>query len=211
MCPGLPCASGHPGDIQSRRRSGRINETGRETPMSPYANGAAPRLMRARPVRILLAEQDAGLASALRCELEQIGFQVDWVANGRSAEHMLANESFDVVLLGWELPSRSGAELLAGLRAARNAAPVLVIAARDTLEERVAGLDGGADDFLSRPLPAAELIARVNAVLRRSQAREDRCLCCGPLVYNQDTLLFHLDGAHLALTPREHAVLAALI
>ena len=89
--------------------------------------------------------------------------------------------------------------------------PVLVIADTDTLQEKVDSFNTGADDYLSRPLQAAELEARLNAVMRRSAVRPEKCLRCGALVYNSDTLAFQLDGAHLALTPREHAILLALI
>jgi DNA-binding response OmpR family regulator len=162
-------------------------------------------------VRILLAEKDDQLAVWLTCELAQMRFTVDRVSDGQSAERMLDSSVFDAILLGWDLPLKTGSELLCSLRASRNMTPVLVIADTDTLEERVASFNTGADDYLSRPLQAPELAARLNAVMRRSAVRLDKCLRCGALIYNSDTLSFQLDGAHLALTPREHAILVALI
>jgi two-component system response regulator TctD len=162
-------------------------------------------------VRILLAEKDEALAAWLLRELRQMHFTVDRVFDGQSAEDMLGSEAFDAILLGWDLPRKSGSELLSALRASRNMTPVLVIADADTLQEKVDSFNTGADDYLSRPPQAAELEARLNAVMRRSAARPEKCLRCGALVYNSDLLSFQLDGAHLALTPREHAILVALI
>lgn len=162
-------------------------------------------------MRILLAEKDEHLAAWLLRELQQMQFAVERVSSGDAVERMLERDAFDAILLGWDLPQKTGSEVLSALRASRNMTPVLVIADTDTLQERVASFNTGADDFLSRPLQAAELQARLNAVMRRSTARPEKCLRCGALVYNSDTLLFHLDGAHLALTPREHAILVALI
>jgi two-component system, OmpR family, response regulator TctD len=162
-------------------------------------------------VHILLAEKDDRLAAWLMRELEQMRFTVDHVSDGKSAEQTLHSNVFDAILLGWDLPFKAGSQLLSELRASRNMTPVLVIADTDTVEERVASFNTGADDYLSRPLQAPELVARLNAVMRRSAVRPDKCLRCGALVYNSDTLLFQLDGAHLALTPREHAILVALM
>ena len=162
-------------------------------------------------MRILLAEKDDALAAWLLRELRQMHFTVDRVFDGQSAEDMLGSEAFDAILLGWDLPRKSGSELLSALRASRNMTPVLVIADTDTLQEKVDSFNTGADDYLSRPPQAAELEARLNAVMRRSAMRPEKCLRCGALVYNSDTLTFQLDGVHLALTPREHAILLALI
>ncbi len=162
-------------------------------------------------VRVLLAERDEGLAIWLEGELQKMRFAVERVSSGVQAEERLAAQAFDAALLGWNLPGKSGCDILVGLRAAGNAVPVLIIADTDTLAERVASFNSGADDFLPRLVPAEELAARLNAVMRRSLIRTDNCFRCGALVYGSDTRLFHLDGVHLAVTPREHAILVALI
>jgi two-component system response regulator TctD len=162
-------------------------------------------------VRILLADKDQALAVSLTATWPQNYRAIDYARDGAAAEHLASSQPFDVVLLNWDLPVRPGFEVLANLRAARNRVPVLMLSDTCSLEKRVWGLNTGADDFMTKPLAPAEVHARLTAVLRRSGVRPDPQLAFGQLVFNRDTLVFQLDGAHSPLTPREHTALLTLL
>ncbi len=162
-------------------------------------------------MRLLLVEDDHELASWLMQNLVQRGFQVDWADDGRSAEHRVLSEDFDVILLDLGLPTISGAQVLSRLKSKGNDTPVLVMTARDTLAQRVALLRDGADDFMGKPLAIEELEVRLHALIRRSHGRARGIFTCGPLVYDQASQRFTLGGQYLSFSPREHAVLRLLI
>ncbi|MEI2770518.1 MAG: response regulator transcription factor [Candidatus Competibacter sp.] len=138
-------------------------------------------------MRLLLVEDDASQSRRLRIELEQAGFAVDVVADGVEAEFMGASEPYDVVVLDLGLPGRPGLEILSRWRAADNPVPVLILTARDAWHEKVDGFKAGADDYLGKPFHAAELIARLLALLRRSNARPCGPLRAAGLELNEDT------------------------
>lgn len=138
-------------------------------------------------MRLLLVEDDASQSGRLRIELEQAGFAVDVVADGVEAEFMGASEPYDVVVLDLGLPGRPGLEILSRWRAAANPVPVLILTARDAWHEKVDGFKAGADDYLGKPFHAAELIARLLALLRRSNARPCGPLRAAGLELNEDT------------------------
>lgn len=127
-------------------------------------------------MRILLVEDDAALGEGIRTALKPEGYTVDWLQDGASALHALGCESFDLCLLDLGLPRMDGLEVLRQLRAAANPVPVLVLTARDSTGERIAGLDAGADDYLVKPFDVAELKARMRALLRRSFNRPQPAL-----------------------------------
>lgn len=162
-------------------------------------------------MRILLVEDEKELAVWLSIALEQSGFSVEWAADGLMADNLLACEEFDAIILDLGLPAKSGRAVLASLRAADNRVPVLVLTARDSVEERVAILHRGADDFMAKPFAVAELEARLVALVRRSRGRDHARLSCGPLSFDPNAKQFLLSDAPLALTPREYALLSALI
>ncbi len=162
-------------------------------------------------MRVLLVEDDTELATWLTKALAQSDFAVEWANNGRSCESLLASEDFDAVILDLGLPGKSGHAVLASLRAADNRVPVLILTARDSLEERVSSLNSGADDFLGKPFAVAELEARLIALVRRSRGRDRPRMSCGPLAFDASAKRFSLAEAPLVLTPREHALLSALI
>lgn len=138
-------------------------------------------------MRLLLVEDDASQSGRLRIELEQAGFAVDVVTDGVEAEFMGASEPYDAVVLDLGLPGRPGLEILSRWRAADNPVPVLILTARDAWHEKVDGFKAGADDYLGKPFHAAELIARLLALLRRSNARPCGPLRAAGLELNEDT------------------------
>lgn len=162
-------------------------------------------------MRILLAEDERELATWLVRALQQGGFQVDWVDDGRMVRRSLKATSYDALVLDLGLPGVGGHDVLAELRAADHRLPVLILTARDSLMERVSTLNEGADDFLAKPFELAELEARLTALVRRARGSDHPRLACGPLAYDPNSKQFTLGREALALTPREHAALRALI
>lgn len=162
-------------------------------------------------MRILLIEDESDLATWLCKALEQSAFVVEWLNDGMVAEKILRIDEFDVVILDLGLPGKSGHAVLNTLRASGNRVPVLVLTARDTLEERVNCLNRGADDFVAKPFELAELEARLHALFRRSSGGNQTLLRCGPLTFDAHSRTFELDKAPIPLTPREHAMLSVLI
>jgi len=162
-------------------------------------------------MRVLLAEDEHALGKSLSRALERSGFEVEWVDDGRIAHLSLSEDRFDAVILDLGLPGRGGHEILQHLRTHNRRLPVLILTARDSLAERVSSLNEGADDFLAKPFALAELEARLSALIRRSKGEAPSALCCGTLHYDPASRTFTLQGEHLALTPRETALLATLI
>jgi two-component system, OmpR family, response regulator QseB len=162
-------------------------------------------------MRLLVVEDDRILGDGIRAGLAQAGFAVDWVEDGRAAELALAAEPYDLVVLDLGLPRRSGLEVLAGLRARGNAIPVLILTARDTVGDRVGGLDAGADDYLVKPFDLAELTARVRALVRRSAGGADPVLRVGDVALDPRSRRVTRAGAPIELSPREFAVLHELM
>lgn len=121
-------------------------------------------------VRILVVEDETKLADALARGLRREGYDVEWAATGEAGAARIAGGSFAAVILDWMLPGREGVEVLKALRGQGDATPVLLLTARDAVEDRVAGLDAGADDYLVKPFAFAELSARLRALLRRGAA-----------------------------------------
>ena len=126
-------------------------------------------------MRILLVEDDTLLGDALQVGLRGAGFVVDWVTDGVAAETALAGEEFAAIVLDLGLPRLAGLELLRRLRGRGNRTPVVVLTARDAVEDRVRGLDFGADDYVAKPVSLAELAARLRAVTRRAMGSQAEC------------------------------------
>ena len=143
-------------------------------------------------VRILIVEDDAALASGIARILEGEGHAVDVIAKGEQAVLGARQERFDLIILDVGLPGIDGFEVLRRLRAAGDRTPVLVLTARDALDDRVHGLDLGADDYMAKPFAMPELAARVRALVRRSQAQTGPKIVHGPLVL--DTLARRANG-----------------
>ncbi len=162
-------------------------------------------------VRILIVEDDATLASGIARILEGEGHAVDVMAKGEQAVLGARQERFDMVILDVGLPGIDGFEVLRRLRAAGQKIPVLVLTARDALDDRVRGLDLGADDYMAKPFAMPELAARVRALVRRSQAQTGPRIVHGPLALDTLARRAHLNGEPLELAAREWAVLEVLL
>jgi DNA-binding response OmpR family regulator len=164
-------------------------------------------------MRILLVEDDPMIGKTLQQALQQDGYAVDWVSDGEAARTAIATApgAFALVLLDLGLPRRSGLELLRELRREGNRVRVLVVTARDAVADRVAGLDAGADDYLTKPFSLDELTARMRALLRRDVAREDNVLRHGDLALDTVTHAVTKGGRAVDVSAREFALLAALL
>ncbi len=142
---------------------------------------------------------------------KQSGFVSDHAPDAATAESLLAGNDYDAVVLDLRLPDKHGLTVLAELRKAGNRTPVLVLTAQGSLQDRVKGLNVGADDFLAKPFAIEELEARLAALVRRSRGRSHAPLQCGSLSCPHDSRAFTLAGTLLQLTPRESAALAVLL
>lgn len=162
-------------------------------------------------MRLLLVEDDAILRDGLQAGLSMLAFQVEAVSLLSDAEAAMRAGSFDAVVLDVMLPDGSGLDLLRRLRAEADPTPVLLLTARDTVGNRVQGLDLGADDHLGKPFDLEELAARLRAVVRRGQGRSVPGLAWGGLVLDPARREVTLDGAPVSLSRREFAVLEALM
>ncbi|KDB10183.1 two component transcriptional regulator, winged helix family [Burkholderia sp. lig30] len=162
-------------------------------------------------MRVLLVEDNPNLAQSLHNALTAARFAVDRMADGDAADHVLRTQDYALVILDLGLPKLDGLEVLRRLRARRNPVPVLILTAHGSVEDRVKGLDLGADDYLAKPFELTELEARARALIRRNLGHEHSRVACGPLAYDGVDRSFRLDGAPLPLTPRERAVLEVLI
>lgn len=161
-------------------------------------------------MRLLLVEDTIELARWLEKALTQKGFAVDWVADGLAAEHVLQTEEYALVVLDVSLPRLDGLEVLSRLRRRGQNVPVLLLTARAALDDRVRGLNLGADDYLAKPFELDELEARLRALLRRSQGQTSQAQAIGALTLDSEGY-FLLAEKPLALTPREASILTTLM
>ena len=161
--------------------------------------------------RILLVEDDALLGDGVKSGLEDDGHLVEWVRDGRLAREALAVEKFGAVVLDLGLPRLDGLEILRSLRAREDRTPVLILTARDTVDDRVKGLDAGADDYLVKPFELAELKARLRAIVRRSAGQATNVLRHRGVELRLDEHTVSWEGRTVSLAPREYALLEALM
>jgi DNA-binding response OmpR family regulator len=161
-------------------------------------------------MHILIIEDDLDLGLALQQALKVEGISSEWVRRTAAAPAPSADVPFDCVLLDLSLPDGAGLDLLRRWRRAGNAVPIIVITARSALEDRLAGLDGGADDFVIKPFDTAELLSRMRAVLRRYARQASEVWTLGALQIEPRAYVARLDGAVLELSPREFHLLLAL-
>ena len=163
-------------------------------------------------MRILIAEDDQVLADGLMRSLRGTGAAVDHVANGSEAEAaLLANTEFDLLILDLGLPKMHGLEVLRRLRGRGQTLPVLILTAADGVDERVKGLDLGADDYMAKPFALTELEARVRALTRRGMGAASNVIRHSPLEYDQTGRVAHIDGKLIDLSARELGLLEVLL
>lgn len=162
-------------------------------------------------MRLLLVEDDAMLGAAVQTGLQQEGYAVDWARDGAAAQAALRKERFDLVVLDLGLPAISGIDVLRYARSIAMTAPVLILTARDAVADRVAGLDAGGDDYLTKPFDLEELAARLRALLRRASGRSDNVIQYGDVVLNPVAWTVHLAGEPVELSSKEFSLLHLLL
>jgi two-component system response regulator TctD len=165
----------------------------------------------ADPMRVLLVEDNSSLAVWTAKALRHSGLVVDCTNDGADADHILAIQEYDVVLLDLSLPRMDGLTVLRNLRARGSRVPVLVLTVKSHIEDRVTGLDAGADDYLAKPYAFSELEARIRALARRSHGTASNEVVVGALSYEASGRVFRVHATALEFTPRERAVMELLV
>ena len=162
-------------------------------------------------MRLLLVEDDLMIGEPLLDLLRAEGYAVDWVRDGEMADTALLSQNYDLLILDLGLPKADGMTVLKQLRSRKQSLPVLIATARDALEQRIAGLDAGADDYVLKPYEFHELLARIRALLRRAQGRAEPVYEHKGVAINPATREVSKDGREVVLSAREWAVLEPLL
>ncbi len=162
-------------------------------------------------MRLLLVEDDIALGEGVRAGLRAEGYTVDWLQDGVSAAHALLSETFDLVVLDLGLPRLSGIQVLQQLRKSGSNLPVLILTARDDTDDRIIGLDAGADDYLVKPFDLNELKARLRALLRRSAGRAQMLVEHAGVSLDPTTQQVRYQDTAVVLTPKEYVLLHELL
>ena len=162
-------------------------------------------------MRVLLVEDDPMIGSVVQHELRDASYAVDWVRDGQAALSSIAALTYSLILLDLGLPKKDGMEVLRAIRTAKNNVPILVLTARDATDDRVAGLDGGADDYLVKPFAMSELLARMRALTRRRESATGPTLSNGVVTLDPAPHQACVDGAEVRLTAREFSLLQSLL
>ncbi len=158
-----------------------------------------------------MVEDDTMIGESVRLGLRHDGFVVDWVQDGKAAEVAVGIESYALLLLDLGLPKKSGLEVLRGLRASKNNIPILLITARDSVADRIQGLDSGADDYLVKPFDLDELSARIRALLRRQSGRSETVMRFAELALDPTNHQAFIGAEEISLSGKEFALLEALL
>lgn len=162
-------------------------------------------------MRILIVEDDRILGASLQKALAKRGYGADWLQDGELAMMALDEADYSLYIFDINLPKSSGLELLRALRSKNQSTPVLLLTARDSTEQKVEGLDEGADDYLVKPFDLDELYARIRALLRRNEKRASRLLKCGGVELDPAASVVKKDGTQVVLTAREFRLLKLLM
>jgi len=162
-------------------------------------------------MRVLVAEDDTGLRSVLERGLREQGYVVDAVADGADALAYLRSYQYEVAVLDWRMPKKTGIEVVTEMRRRGDRTAVLMLTARDTTEDRVEGLNLGADDYLVKPFSFAELVARITALQRRPALTVDPVLTCGDLVFDPTSRVATRQGGTVTLTAIETGLIELLM
>lgn len=158
-------------------------------------------------MRVLLVEDDRLLGEGLCEGLKQFGHTIDWVEDGQSASQAIMVEEFDTIVLDLELPKKKGLDVLRDLRARKSSTPVLILTAKELVENRVEGLDAGADDYMVKPVDLSELCARIRALQRRSVARAEPTITYKNIKLDPACHSVHFNGEKVKLSRREFSLL----
>jgi len=162
-------------------------------------------------MRLLLVEDDEQLGDAVKAGLTQFGYTVDWLKDGDSARSAIRSETFELIILDLGLPKLSGLALLQSFRQDGVSTPVIILTARESVEDRIKGLDSGADDYLTKPFDLNELSARVRALVRRSQGRADAILQYRNVTLDPAAHSVTVDNELVNLPRREFSLLLKLL
>lgn len=162
-------------------------------------------------MRVLLVEDDELLGDGVYHGLRQHGHVVDWVKDGKTAEHALKIDEFDAVILDLGLPKQSGLDMLKHVRQKGILTPVLILTARETIDDRIAGLDSGADDYMTKPFDLEELTARLRALQRRSKSRAAPLIEHSGIIINPASHTIEKDGEPIHMSRREFALIQRLM
>lgn len=162
-------------------------------------------------MRLLLIEDDKLLGNGIQTALKQLNYAVDWVQDGESGEHALKIETYDALILDLNLPKKDGLQILKDLRYRHNNIPVIILTARDSLTDKITGLDNGADDYLVKPFDLDELTARLRALIRRHSGRSNPIIVYENLQLDPAAQTLTKDGKAVILSSRELAILQILL
>ncbi|MEX0606333.1 MAG: response regulator [Marinobacter sp.] len=162
-------------------------------------------------MRVLLVEDDELLGDGLCQGLMQEGYAVDWLKDGQSAALAMDSDHFDVVVLDLMLPLQSGTDVLVNWRNQGITVPILILTALDSVDEKIQGLDFGADDYLVKPVDMGELVARLRALARRASGRGNNLVECGPVALDFTARCVSVNGEPLRVSRHEFAILEALL
>ncbi len=162
-------------------------------------------------MKVLVVEDDPMIGENIKLAIEEVNIAVDWAKNGRDAEKRLASTVYDALLLDLGLPQKDGMDVLRNLRAAGSSMPVIIMTARDTVSERILGLNAGADDYLVKPFDLDELTARLHALIRRAQGRMEAVYRSGTISINPTTRQVLVAERQVVLSSREWVIIEALI
>ncbi|MGE5681083.1 MAG: response regulator [Bacillota bacterium] len=162
-------------------------------------------------MKVLLIEDEKKVASFIKRGLEEEYYSVDVAFDGRSGHALALNEEYDIIILDIMLPQKDGISVLKDIRREKISTPVLLLTAKHTVEDKVEGLDSGADDYLTKPFAFEELLARIRALLRRSETDKSIHLKASDLILNTQTHNVTRNGIEITLTPKEYAILEYLL
>lgn len=162
-------------------------------------------------MKILLIEDDTLIGDGIKTGLERLGFNTDWFTDGEDGHEALLQTNYDAVVLDLGLPGKDGLSILKDWRARGNNTPVLILTARGDVDERITGLNSGADDYLGKPFSLREVQARLNAIVRRKSGNSSPELRHKSVVFTPSTRKTTLDGKEVVLSPKETALLELLL
>ncbi len=162
-------------------------------------------------MRILLIEDDSLIGDGLKIGLEKLGFSVDWFDNGLDGKEALLQAPYEAVVLDLGLPGEDGLDILQDWRRQGRNEPVLVLTARGDVDQRIVGLNSGADDYLGKPFALKEVQARLNALIRRNHSNTNPLIVYKNITFNPETRVVTCDGKNVVMSPREVALLELLL